>query len=69
MYRYLLDNTKDQVRIEVLANKEAGVFETYRSILHKGFNVSDESLLDVEARVLNPRRPKNEKEILGALRE
>ena len=26
LYGYLLDNTKDQVRIEVLANKEAGVF-------------------------------------------
>ena len=29
LYRYLLENTKDQVRIEVLANKEIGVFETY----------------------------------------
>ena len=63
----MLDNTKDQVRIEVLANKEAGVFETYRSILDKGFNVSEERLIDVEAKVLNPKRPKNEKEIVGAL--
>ena len=69
LYRYLLDNTKDQVRIEVLANKEAGAFETYRSILHKGLNVSDERLIDVEAKVLNPRRAKTEKEIVGAIRE
>ena len=69
LYRYLLDHTKDQVRIEVMANKEAGVFEAYRSILHKGFNVNDENLLDVEAKVLNPRRAKTEKEIPGAIRE
>ena len=54
------------MRIEVLANKEAGVFETYRSIIHKGFNVTEERLIDVEAKVLNPKRPKNEKEIVGA---
>ena len=69
LYGYLLDNTKDQARIEVMANKEVGVFETYRSIRHKGINVNDENLLDVEAKVLNPRRAKNEKEIPGAIRE
>ena len=59
--RYFLDHTKDQARVNILAGKEAGVFESYRGILHKGLNISDERRLDVEARVLNPRRAKNEK--------
>ena len=68
-YRYLFDCTKDQARVNILAGKEAGVFESYRGILHKGLNISDERRLDVEARVLNPRRAKNEKDILGAVQE
>ena len=69
LYRYLLEYTKDQARVNILAGKEAGVFESYRGILHKGLNISDERRLDVEARVLNPRRAKNEKDILGAVQE
>ena len=60
MYRYLLDYTKGQARIDVLSNKELGAFESYRVILHKGLNISDERRLDVEAKVLNPRRVKSE---------
>ena len=69
LYRYLLDCAKDQARVNILAGKEAGVFESYRGILHKGLNISDERRLDVEARVLNPRRAKNEKAIFAALQE
>ena len=53
---------------KVLANKDP-VLETYRAILHRGLNISDERRLDVEARVFNPRRAKSEKNILGALQE
>ena len=67
--RYLLDFTKDKARVEILANKDGGVFETYRSILHRGLSISDERRLDVEAKVLNPRRAKNDKDILGSLRD
>ena len=56
----MLDYTKDQARVNILAVKEAGVFESYRGILHKGLNISDERRLDVEARVLNPRRAQND---------
>ena len=66
---YLVDFTKDKARVEVLANNEGGVFETYRLILHRGLNISDERRLDVEAKVLNPRRTKNDKDILAALRD
>ena len=45
--------------MNILAGKEAGVFESYKGILHKSLNISDESRLDVEARVLNPRRARN----------
>ena len=69
VYRYLLDYTKGQARVNIDAGKEAGVFEFYRGILHKGVNISDERRLDVEARVLNPRRAKNEKDIFSAVQE
>ena len=69
LYRYLLDFTKDKARTDVLVNKESGVFESYRAILHKGLNISEERRLDVEARILNPRRAKNEKDILNAVQE
>ena len=52
-----------------MANMEAGVFEAYRLILHKGLNVSDERALDIEAQVLNPRRAKSEKDVVAALQE
>ena len=66
LYRYLLDYMKDKARAEVLANKESGAFESCRGILHRGLNVSDKRRLDVEAKVLNPRRAKAEKDILSA---
>ena len=69
LYRYFLDYTKEKARLEVLANKEPWVFETYRAILHKGLNINDERRLDIEAKVLNPRRAKTEKDILAALQE
>ena len=69
LYRYLLDYTKEKARLEVLANKEPGVFETYCAILHKGFNINDERRLDIEAKVLNPRKAKTEKDIPAALQE
>ena len=53
----------------MLANKESGVFDSYGAILHRGFNINDERRLDVEARVLNPRRAKGEKDILSAIQE
>ena len=58
IYRYLLDFTKDKARVLVVANKEGCVFETYRSIRHRGLNVSDERRLDMEAKVLNPAGPR-----------
>ena len=54
LYRCLLDHTNDQARVNILAGKETGIFESYRCILHKGLNIRDERRLDVEARVLNP---------------
>ena len=53
LYRYLLDYTNEKARAEVLANKDPGVLETYRAILHRGLNISDERRLDVEATVFN----------------
>ena len=47
LYKYLLDYTKDKARSDVLAGKEKGVFEAYRAILHKCFNISEERRLDV----------------------
>ena len=67
LYRYLLDYTKEKARLEVLANKEPGVFETYRAMFHRGLTMSDERRLDVEARVLNPCQAKNAGDILGTL--
>ena len=69
LYRYLLDYTKEKQRMDVMAMKEKGVFEAYRTILHKGLNISEEKRLDVEAKVLNPRKAKTEKDILTALQE
>ena len=69
LYRYLLDYTKDQARVNILAGKESRVFESYTVILHKGLNISDERRLDVEARVLNSRRAKNDKDIFSAVQE
>ena len=69
LYKYLLDYTKDKARSDVLAGKEKGVFEAYRAILHKCFNISEERRLDVEARVLNPRRAKSEKDVIAALQK
>ena len=65
----MLDCTKDKARTEVLANKESDAFQSYLGILHRGFNVSNESRLDVEAKVLNPRRAKAEKDVPSALQE
>ena len=67
LYRYLLHFTKEKARSDVLANKEAGVFEAYRLMLRNVFNVSEEQALDVEAQVLNPRRAKTEKDVVAAL--
>ena len=64
-----MEYTKEKARVEVLANNEPGVFETYRAILHRGLSISDGRRLDVEARVLNPGRAKSEKEIAGALQD
>ena len=69
LYSYLLNYTKDKTRIHVLSGKEVGAFESYRAVLHKNLNISEERRLDVEARVLNPRRAKSEKDVLAALQE
>ena len=37
--------------------------------MHKGLQISEERRLDVEAEVLNPRRAKNEKDVLTAIQE
>ena len=66
LYRYLLDFTKEKARMDILANKKAGAFEAYRVLLHKAVNASDERALDIEARVLIPRRAKSEKDIVEA---
>ena len=68
LYRYLLDYTKEKARIDGRSNKEDGAFESYRAILHRGLNISDERRFDVVARVLNPRR-KNDSDIHSALQE
>ena len=65
----LLDYTKDKARSDLLAVKEKGAFESYRAILHKCFNISEERRLDVESRVLNPRRAKGEKDVVAAMQE
>ena len=59
LYSYLLNYIKDKARNDVLSGKEVGAFESYRPILHKNLNISEERRLDVEARVLNPRRAKS----------
>ena len=69
LYRHLMDYTKDKQKLEVMAGKEKGIFEAYRNILQKGFNVNDEKRLDIEAKVLHPRSAKNEKDILPALQD
>ena len=69
LYKYLLDYTKDKARSDVLAGKEKGAFESYRAILHKCLNISEERRLDVESRVLNPRRAKGEKDVVAAMQE
>ena len=67
--RDVFDFLKEKARSDVLANKEADVFEVYRLIFHEGLTVSDERALDIEAQVLNPRRPKSEKDVVAALQE
>ena len=64
-----MDYTKDTQKLEVMAGKEKFVFEAYRNILHKGFNVNDEKRLDIESTVLHPRSAKHEKDILQALQD
>ena len=64
-----MDFTKDKARTDVMAGKEQGVFEPYRQIMHKGLQISEERRLDVEAKVLNPRRAKNEKDVFTAIQE
>ena len=65
----MLDYTKGKARTEILSNRENGVFESYRLILHRGLSINDERRLDVEAKVLNPRRAKNDKDVPAALQE
>ena len=69
LYSYLLNYTTDKARTDVLSGKEVGAFESYRTILHKNLNISEERRLDVEVRVLNPRRAKSEKDIPVTLQE
>ena len=69
LYRHLMDYTKEKQKLEVMAGKEKGVFEAYRNIVYKGFNVNDEKRLDIEAKVLHPRNAKNEKDILQAFKD
>ena len=69
LYSYLLNYTKDKARTDVLSGKEVGAFESYRTILHKNLNISEERRLDVEVRVLNPRRAKSEKDVPATLQE
>ena len=59
-----MDYTNDEQKLEVMAGKEKCVFEAYRNILHKDLNMNDEKRLDVEARVLNFRCARTEKDIL-----
>ena len=58
---YLVNYTKDKARTDVLSEKEVCAFESYRAILHKHLNISEERRLDVEARVLNPGAQKVKK--------
>ena len=64
-----MDFTKDKARTDVMAGKEQGVFESYRKIMHKGLQISEGRRLDVEAKVLNPRRAKNFKDVFTAIQE
>ena len=66
---YLLDYTKGKARTEILSNREHLIFESYRLILHRGLHINDERRLDVEAKVLNPRQAKNDKDVPAALQE
>ena len=67
--RYFMDFTKDKARTDVMAGKEQGFFESYRQIMRKGIQISEERRLDVEAKVLNPRRAKKEKNVFTAIQE
>ena len=68
-YRYVMDFTKDKARTDVMAGKEQCVYESYRQIMRKGLQTSEERRLDVEAEVLNPRCAKNEKDVFTAIEE
>ena len=68
-HRYFMDFTKDNARTDVMAGKEQGVFKSYRQIMRKGLQTSEERRLDVEAKVLNPRRAKNKKDVFTAIQE
>ena len=69
LFCYLLDFTKDNARIDILANNGVGAFEDYRTLLHKVLDVNGERALDLGAQVLNPRKAKPEKDVAAALQE
>ena len=69
LYRHLMDYTKDDLKVKLMTGGVDETFETYRATVHKGLNVSDDRILQVEARVLHPREAKDEKDIHKAMQE
>ena len=69
LYNHLLDALTGQPKSDLVAAGMDGVYETYRRIVHRGLNVTEDTILDVEAKVLQPRKAKNEGDVLKALQE
>ena len=64
-----MDYTKGELKLAVMAGGTDGVFESYRAAIHKGLNISQDKILEVEARILHPKPAKDEKDIQRAMQD
>ncbi len=69
LYMYLLSCTTEDINSKVLKATVAEVFDTYREIIYKGFNMHSERLITLEGSMYQPRRAKNEKDFDKAYTE
>ena len=60
LYHYLLNSTSGDVRSKVLTNEQDKVFESYRYLHRKGRNRTEDTVLDLHAKVMSPDAAKTE---------